>query len=98
MARYIDCEECKDHFHEIVIDIMLSSWDHKPDCIIDAFLSLPKLDVQPVVHAKWIRIKSSDDHESYSRCYSCSNCMYKTLQAANNFCPNCGAKMDGDAK
>lgn len=93
MSRYIDCEACKDHFHDVVLDILLSSWDHKPDIIIDAFLSLPKADVQPVVHAKWVC------HEpEIGLYYSCSRCGYNTLQGMYKFCPNCGAKMDGSAK
>lgn len=30
--------------------------------------------------------------------YSCSRCGHNTLQGMYKFCPNCGAKMDGDAE
>ena len=48
-------------------------------------------DVQPVVHAEWIC------HEpEIGLYYSCSKCGHNALQGMYKFCPNCGAKMDGD--
>lgn len=50
---------------------------------------VPVADVQPVIHAKWI--------EDYimTKFYICSNCKnYKYKRY--NYCPDCGAKMDGD--
>ena len=48
-------------------------------------------DVQPVVHAKWIC------HEpEIGLYYSCSRCGHNALQGMYKFCPNCGAKMDGE--
>lgn len=59
-------------------------------------IMLPAADVAPVRHGRW---------EKQSGLYSCSECG-KTcpydVQAdvieywACNYCPNCGAKMDGD--
>lgn len=46
-------------------------------------------DVAPVVHGRWI------DAREYCGDYMCSNC--EALYGTNkfNYCPNCGAKMDG---
>ena len=48
-------------------------------------------DVAPVRHGRWI------DAREYCGDYMCSNC--EALYGTNkfNYCPNCGAKMDGGA-
>lgn len=53
---------------------------------------LPAADVVPVVHGRWIQVDST-------KC-RCSHCDIIALIALyphgdKNFCPNCGAKMDG---
>ena len=55
---------------------------------------LPAADVAPVVHGRWI----IHDDEFGLTC-ECSVCHIETM-GDGNFCPNCGAKMDGgeDAK
>ena len=64
------------------------------DCILKA---IPAADVAPVRHGRW---------EKQSGLYSCSECGMTCpydVQAdvieywACNYCPNCGAKMDGGA-
>ena len=49
----------------------------------------PAADVAPVVHGRWI------DAREYCGDYLCSNC--EALYGTNkfNYCPKCGAKMDG---
>ena len=49
----------------------------------------PGEDVQPVVHAHWI--KTNYDYVD-GTIYKCSNCNAE-LYSAWNYCPNCGAKM-----
>ena len=71
---------------------------------MEAIKSLPDADVVPVVHGKWI------PHSEKSREYIgtvlihvmydywlCDTCGYRVEngQPMYNFCPNCGAKMDG---
>ena len=48
----------------------------------------PAADVAPVVHGRWIA--------SHDEC-ACSICKYPSYVGWNqaNYCPNCGAKMDG---
>lgn len=55
---------------------------------------IPAADVAPVVHGRWI----IHDDEFGLTC-ECSVCHIETM-GDGNFCPNCGAKMDGgeDAK
>ena len=78
-------------------------WQNKPKEVqnydiftADEILSkaIQKLEeVQFVTHAEWIC------HEpEIGLYYSCSRCGHNTLQGMYKFCPNCGAKMDGDAE
>ena len=49
---------------------------------------LPAADVAPVVHGHKV-----DDGGFYARCSQCDG----VLPLCANYCPNCGAKMDGGA-
>ena len=51
----------------------------------------PTIDVAPVVHGRWIM----HDDEFGLTC-ECSVCHIETM-GDGNYCPNCGAKMDGGA-
>lgn len=56
--------------------------------------NFPTADVVPVVHGRWI---SKNDH-GYEWVFVCSNCDYVDGYPFNdrpNYCPNCGAKMNG---
>ena len=61
----------------------------------------PAADVAPVVHGRWI-------HSRYENCcdqfelVKCSQCGHEAYAMAfyvrgGNYCPNCGARMDGDS-
>lgn len=59
---------------------------------------IPSADVAPVRHAKVID-KISDDHEiikPWDYRYYCSACKIHMRESWFKYCPNCGAKMDGD--
>lgn len=54
---------------------------------------LPAADVAPVVHGRWIA-----DGDGYHWTYNCSICAWKDgypFNERHNFCPSCGARMDG---
>ena len=53
-------------------------------------LEVPAVDSVEVVHGRWEIIEGRE----YLGCL-CSNCK-KWSDAKTNYCPNCGAKMDGD--
>ena len=46
-------------------------------------------DVAPVRHGHWIDC-------NYGLTFECSECKYPTEYNLTDYCPNCGAKMDGD--
>ena len=51
--------------------------------------SVPGVDAVEVVHGRWTRVTAGY--------YECSNCMSHVaiFSGQKNYCPNCGAKMDG---
>ena len=66
---------------------------------VDDIEKIPAADVAPVRHAKVID-KIYDDHETIKQPwdyrYYCSACKIPMRDSWNKYCPNCGAKMDGD--
>ena len=63
--------------------------------ITNKIKSLEPADVVPVVHGRWIE----DEGEGYHgiHCLRCGfSIPYGNIMMGYNFCPNCGAKMDGE--
>lgn len=60
-----------------------------------AIRNIPAADVAPVRHGQWIDCE--DDYSSYVRCSVCEDefTSWEADCAITNFCPNCGARMDG---
>ena len=57
--------------------------------------SQPTVDAEPVRHGRWIEVDVGDC------CYRCSECGFirdAYLLDISNYCPKCGAKMDGERK
>ena len=52
---------------------------------------LPAVNAVPVVHGRWNHIEMYEGHAMGE----CSNCL--KLRIVDNFCPNCGARMDGES-
>lgn len=69
---------------------------------------MPAADVAPVVHGEWEAVdwREYDANDCEVICYpkdgiACTHCRYVFKKDAlwkKNFCPNCGAKMDGGAE
>lgn len=60
---------------------------------IELIKNIPAADVAPVVHGRWIA-----DGDGYHWTYNCSICAWKDgypFNERHNFCPSCGARMDG---
>lgn len=68
------------------------SGDFVPGYVID---SAPTIDAAPVVHARWVKMRRTEDDEGES-VWECSNCGYPVgiWTVGNKYCPDCGAKMD----
>lgn len=54
------------------------------------FMKIESADVAPVRHGRWIVIDAEEP-----RRYGCSECKRLSWHM-ENYCPNCGARMDGD--
>lgn len=66
-----------------------------PYYVINKITYLPSADVRPVVRGEWLLCASTKD-------LMCSNCLHYWIpngdQDEYHYCPNCGARMDGDVK
>lgn len=60
------------------------------DVVISDIKGMKAADVAPVRHGRWIKRKTWNFHV-------CSECSFETPPYTSfmNYCPNCGAKMDG---
>lgn len=64
--------------------------------IINDIKNTPAVDAEPVRHGKWIEIDPRKDVEGWIEYdYQCSICKEISWEGTN-YCPNCGARMDGE--
>lgn len=79
------------------------------DALIDAedvIDDLPSADVAPVRHGMWVDVDRMQIHDlhgvlTWGNSFKCTECQFKTFaveghMAQYRYCPNCGARMDGD--
>lgn len=75
--------------------------------VIDRIIAMPTEDVQKVKHGEWVDIFKNKYSNQVYRCSICKSYpplveIYDELNTAHlkqelsDYCPNCGAKMDGD--
>ena len=64
--------------------------DEKCAIITDLVNGIPAVDAAPVVHARWVKRKSWNKAV-------CSCCSFEN-DILTKYCPNCGAKMDGERR
>lgn len=95
-------EECQKAFEELGGESGIYA-DAYNDLAED-FYSVPAADVAPVVHALWgktalVEVDSHGEiHQIQNAGLRCSRCLYafdKRTLWRRNYCPYCGAKMDG---
>ena len=97
MAEYIEREALLD---SICHDTCRIAFCGATNCAFMAKVcSAPVADVAPVVHARWIHSRYEDCSEQFEL-VKCSQCNHEAYAMAfyvrgGNYCPNCGAKMDG---
>lgn len=93
MAEYIEREAA---LHAILGEPTES---HYPSWYAERIKALPAADVVPVVHGRWD--ESKEHFYLMNGCKEWINFYCSECDAPNNsptdYCPNCGAKMDGGA-
>lgn len=92
--RLIDVDELEKHYRRID-----AAYNDEPWLLVDILSEMndmPTVDAVPVVHGRWIEGRGSR--------YVCSVCNANAGlygggigQNLSNYCPNCGARMDGGA-
>ena len=65
---------------------------------LDIIATMTVEDVAPVVHARWVDDGYYADFHPHSvyRCSNCDWCQLDVEPPKGNYCPFCGAKMDGE--
>lgn len=66
-------------------------------------LDIPAVDAAPVIHGRWVKMTGMMPPEYHGH-YECSECQWHmkglrnswTREEELSYCPNCGAKMDGE--
>lgn len=103
MARYIDADNlinelsatCMPIYEKGITGILGDN-----SSIADIINEQPTADVQEVKRGYWIPERDPDENNRI-QCFHCSVCdddfHYIGAFVATKYCPNCGARMDGDS-
>lgn len=83
--QLIDADELKEELKDMDIVIV----KHNVEDLID---EQPTVDAEPVRHGKWY---TAEKYNGYLY-WNCDQCHQHFTSQKSNFCPNCGAKMDGE--
>ncbi len=94
MSRLIDADALIDNMVDYVVDGYAESRDDFEE-YTKMVQTAPTIDAVSVVHGEWIFRREFVEDTPFTG-YRCSNCNYWQGMGAWNFCPNCGAKMDGE--
>ena len=100
MAEYIDRKALREAFDNADADIVeeygdgYCEWGFGRKNILEVINSVPAADVAPVRYSRWKYFRKQN-------VAVCTNCSFERDLDANFgnavSCPNCGARMDGDA-
>ena len=106
MAEYIERDKVLEEINERISNIAFTSpYLQDIETVVDGMErardsaeDAPAADVAPVVHGRW---ETHPQHYGFDRCSVCHDCIIANDWADGlkwNYCPNCGAKMDGEVK
>ena len=102
MARYIDADNLIDELSAACMPIYekgITGILGDNSSIADIINEQPTADVQEVERGYWISERDPDENNRI-QCFHCSVCdddfHYIGAFVATKYCPNCGARMDGD--
>ena len=101
MARLIDADDYKRILEGWIADLPSSGFDETADTVCTVIFDcicqlndMPTIEAKPVKHGKWI----FNEHQAFNeKSYFCSECTEgESDYGTDNYCPNCGARMDGN--
>jgi len=110
MTEYINCEDAygyqtlEDWYINSIDSTISPVWtgEHIEELLNDFYIiskDTPTIEAEPVRHWQWIPQYTSkrglSDFFACSECNKTSFTYHKVKMCSYNFCPNCGAKMDG---
>lgn len=102
MAEYIKRETAVKAANEWVSEACMAPV-MRVSRLLDKLQKVPAADVAQVVHGRWISwekagnyVPSPDRHEC-SVCHDAAQVLVNGFELLSDYCPNCGAKMDGNA-
>lgn len=81
----------KDKIHKEAMDIIHDKAGWKAFAIANAISMAETIEAEPVKHGTWEEVE-------FGQFFECSNCHNSSLCGCENYCPKCGAKMDGGNK
>ena len=91
ISRSALLEEIKSQMPQFGGGIIRQIIDVCTDVAVELVKEAPAVDAVPVVHGRWLRILRGNYECSVCRCIP----YYASSISTLNYCPNCGAKMDG---
>ncbi len=96
MDEYIKRDDLLEKLHEVrgrgaPPDTWADGFDKAIDLACVIVQMMPADDVAPVRHSRWLYHTLIDGH-IHEECSECHK-----VRIIDNYCPNCGAKMDGGA-
>lgn len=94
MAEYIEREALVAKIRNHGILGSGYSYEEQENDVISTIESIPAADVAPVVHGRWEDIRFLTTGDGRVRVGNCSSC--KSIERVRNYCPECGARMDGE--
>lgn len=94
MNEYISKDDVL--LHSEIIRVYSKDYGNIDVVPVEYLADIPAADVQPVRHGRWIEVTPK-----HSRCSVCdTTCLIAVypISKGANYCPNCGARMDGDTE
>lgn len=83
------------------IELLHYNADETCSAVVCDFEAIPAADVAPVVHGRWISWEEADNFTPSPHRHECSVChdaaqvLVNNIELLSDYCPNCGASMDG---
>ena len=102
--RLIDADELMEKFYDIEFNAKHELFGESRDLALEGLKHIKKAlkgmpTIDPIKHGRWIQAgQPNENSETLYRCSICGYLEVVPLYDTNNYCGNCGARMDGGEK